>query len=324
MKLLRTCIGAAYALAMVMQPAIAAPTVPAETPQQLQTVQIPFDPPLDAALRYRWEKTVQKDGETDMAWSVSDFLFEEAENGYRLTVTPVSSGSNETDPAKLAFLKRLEDLTRRPFVLRLDENGSIEELEDADFYWSTIFRVMREELGKNDGKPLDEKGKQLLEDVIRTFEGIPAENRLALLTEEVQPMLEFGNVEIDSGEPIAATVETPSPFGGVLNRDLTISLKGVERGIASLSLRSSISREELAKLMQGMLAKFETLPEEKRAEAMEAVAAFKNFRHETAADYDVSVEDGVLTRFRSVETVEVSDKSGSTRKVTTQTLDLIE
>jgi len=324
MKLLKSLLAAAIAGCLPVQMANSAPAIPAPASEQLQSVHIPFDPPLETALRYRFEKSVQKDGKTEMMWSVADYRFEEAKDGYRLTVTPVSSGSNETDLAKLAFLKRLEELMRRPFVLRLDESGSIKEVEDADFYWSTTFKVMREELAKRDGRPLDANGKRLLEETIQVFERMPAQSRLALMTEEIQPLVEFGNVELDMAKPISTTIESGSPFGGTVNRDVTISLKAVEDGIASLSIRSSISKEELTKLVQAMLAKLESLPAEKRAEAKEAFASFKQFKHETAADYEVSVEDGILTHFHSVEAIEVEDKGRNARKITTQSLKLIE
>lgn len=324
MKTLKLILVAAVAASLPVQMVAPAPVVPAHVPAQLRSVLIPFDPPIETSLRYRWERSVQKNGKTDIGWSVSDYRFEETKDGYRLIVTPVSSGSNETDPAALAFLKRLEELFRQPFVLRLDENGSIQALENADVYWSTMFKVMREELGRKDGKPLDDKGKQMLDEVIRLFEGMPAQNRLSLMTEEIQPLVEFGNVELDSVEPISASVEVQSPFGGTLTRDTTISLKRVEKGIASLSIRSFVPKEELTKLVQTMFAKLESLPPETRAEAKQSIAAFKQFEHVTAADYDVSMEDGVLTRYHSVETIVVEDKDGINRKITTQTLTLVE
>ena len=121
---------AAAMVAMPILPVTAAPTVPAAQ-QEAVTALIPFDPPLDATLRYRWEKSIQKDGKTDLNWIVYDCRFEKSGDGYRLTVNPVSSGSNETDPAKIAMMKRIEELTRRPFILRLDGEGVIKEVEDA-------------------------------------------------------------------------------------------------------------------------------------------------------------------------------------------------
>lgn len=90
-------------LAIAGAPVHASPTLPAPAAPSAQIAVIPFDPPLDAPLRYRWEKAVQRDGKTRMSWAVSDFRFEEQGDGFRLTVSPVGSGSNETDPARLAM-----------------------------------------------------------------------------------------------------------------------------------------------------------------------------------------------------------------------------
>ncbi len=303
---------------------MAAPTAPATALQQSETILIPFDPPLDVTLRYRSERTIQKDGKTNMSWSVSDYRFQESHKGYRLTVTPVSFGSNETDPAMLAILKRIEELTRRPFVLLLNADGAIEELEDADFYWSTIFKVLKEEIAKGDSKAPDGNAKRMIRQMLSVFENMPVENRLALLTEDVQPLVEFANTEFDTNEPVSASVESSSPFGGVLNREVTISVRKVEGPIASLTIRSSIPRAELIKLVESMLSKFEAFPPEKRAEAKAGIAGLEGFRSDAAADYDVSIEDGMLERFRSNETIEVSDKSGKRLKVTTQSMDRID
>ena len=323
LRVLKSSLAAAFAITL-LQPVMAAPAVPVAAPQPSTTVQILFDPPLDTVIRYRSEKTVQKDGKTDMSWSVSDYRFEETEQGYRLTVTPVSFGSNETDPARLAIMKRIDELTRRPFVLRLDADGAIEKLEDADFYWSTIFKVLKEELAKGDSKAPNENAKKMIRQVLSVFENMPKESRLALLTEDVQPLVEFANTEFDTNEPISASVETASPFGGILNREVTISVRKVEGPIASLSIRTSIPRAELLKLVESMLSKFEAFPPERRAEAEAGIAGLEGFRSDTAADYDVSVEDGMLERFRSTETIEVSDKAEKRLKVTTQSMDRID
>jgi len=298
-------------------------TVPAPVLRAAETAEIPFAPPLDAPLRYRWEKAVERDGKTRMSWSVSDFRFVRQGDGFRLTVTTVSSGSNETDPARLAIEKRLEKLLNFPFVLRLDASGSIQELEESDRYWSTIFRVMREELGRVHDKTETPAFQRALNQVIGLYEKMSREARLALLTESVQPLLEFGATETEVGKPIATTVDGPSAFGGTLKHHIAINLKKVKGQSAYLTLQSTVPRSELEALTTRFVVGLTKLPPAKQEEMKSGLAALQNFRHETNADYQVSLDDGMLEKFISTETIEVTDKSKSNRRVTTRSLELL-
>ena len=322
MKFLKPFL-AALLMSAPLQSAAAAPAVPGPA-QQATKALIPFDPPLDTVLRYRWEKSIEKDGRTDLHWSIADYRFEQTDNGYRLTVTPVSSGSNETDPTKIAMMKRIEELTRRPFVLRLDDLGSIQEVEDADFYWSTIFRVLKEELARVAGNDTEAEIRAAMENVLAMFERMPAEVRQAVMTEEVQPLVEFANTETEIGKPITATIESSSPFGGKINRDVTINLAKVEDAMAFLTIRSAVPREQLDKLMKSFVSQLTTLKPEQRKAAEDGLAALKGFRHETLSDYEVSTVDGMLERFQSTETVEANDKNKAKKKITTRSMQRID
>ena len=271
-------------------------------------------------MRYRWEKSVQSDGKTDMSWAVYDYLFEETDSGYRLTVTPVSSGSNETDPTKLALMKRIEELTSKPFVLRLNESGEIEEVVEADKYWSTTFAVLKEEIAKQATTKKDPMIGQLMQNVLGMFEKMPPESRQAIMTEEVQPAVEFADTHTEVGKPLATSVETSSPYGGAISRDVTISLAKVADAKAYLTISSTIPKAELVKLTQSFLKQLTTLPADKRKEAEQGMASLEGFRHDTLSDYQVSVEDGLLEQFHSTETVEVADKDKQRRKVTTRSM----
>lgn len=308
------------AVGFIPQSVVAAPAVPDQSPQAAQSADIPFDPPLDAKVRYRWEQSVERDGKTDMLWSVFDYEFEPIETGYRLTVTPVNSGSNETNPTMIAIMKRIEELTRRPFVLKLNPSGEIEEVVEADKYWSTIFKVMKEEIAKEAATKKDPLFGQVTANMLGMLEKMPADARKALMTEEVQPVVEFADTHTEVGSPIASSIDTPSPFGGVLKRDVTISLAKVADSKAYLTIRSSIPRAELDKLMQAFIKQLTVLPDTKRSEAEKGLTSLKDFRHDTLSDYQVSVEDGLLERFHSTETVIVSDGDKQKVRVTTRTM----
>lgn len=295
----------------------------AATAEAAQTADIPFDPPLDAPLRFRWEKSVKRDGKTRMSWAVSEFRFEQRGQGFRLIVTPVSAGSSEQDPERLALEKRLEKLINHPFVLHLDASGSIEQLEGSDRYWATIFTVLRSELTRPGTKPDFPAFDEALESVLGMYEKMPAEARLALLTESIQPALEFGDTRTESGKPIVTVIEVVSPFGGTLKRNVAISLAKVVDQHAYLTVQSTVPRSELDALAKNMMAMLVKLPAEQQAEMKRGMASLESFRHETDARYQVSIEDGMLSKFLSTETIEVSDKGKKTLRITTRSLDRV-
>lgn len=323
MRLLVIGTGLACAAIFPLHAVEATPAAPASHSQQAQIASVPFIPPLDAPLRYRWEKTVEKDGKTTMQWSISDFQFAENDTGYRLTITPVSSGSNETDPDRLALEKKLEGLLNLPFVLRLDDSGTIEQLENGEKYWSTIMTVLREELVRMSSEAGSDAARQAVTAVMEMFEKMPADARLALLTEGVQPVVEFGNTETEVGKPLRTTVEGTSPLGGTIKRDVAISLVKIIDQTAYLSVRSTIPRAELDKVTAAVVERFAQLPIDKRSELKAGLSALANFRHDTTSDYQLSLEDGMLNKFLSTEIVEVDDKAAKRRRVTTRSIELV-
>ena len=184
--------------------------------------------------------------------------------------------------------------------------------------------MLREEVAKTAGDESKDEFRQVMEDVLGMFERMPHEARQALMTEEFQPVVEFANTETEVGKPIKASIATASPWGGTINRDVTISLAKVESSKAYLTLTSSIPRAELDKLMKSFVSQMTALPPDKRKEAEAALVGFQGFRHDTLSDYQVSVDDGLLDRFQSTETIEVSDKDKKVRKITTRSMQLVE
>lgn len=267
-----------------------------------ETIVIPFEPPLDQSVRYRSETSEQKDGRTKMSWSVESYRFEETKGGYRLSVEPVSSGSNEHDPVKLEFMKRLEELTKQPFVLRLNEDADIVELERGDEYWSKIIRALREAFSEM--KPRRPEQEKLVEALVGLYENMPPETRLAKLTESIQPLVDFAWTETSIGKPIVTAVETASPLGPV-KQEVAITLTKVSDGFAYLTIRSGIPSAELKKLTAAMFDKLNNgaLKPEDVAKAKAHLNAAKDFNAETVADYKISTDDGMLESFYSTRAV---------------------
>ena len=316
-------IGIALGLlfAVVGEPARAIP----QTKLSSQEVLVPFDPPLGQNLSYRWEKTDTKDGKTTMSWSLDRFRFEEAGEGYKLIVEPVSSGSNETDPVKLQMMKRLEEMIRMPFVLRLNAEAEIVELERGDEYWAKIMAALREALANRGGRPAVQEGRAIAA-ILDMFQKMPAEARLAKLTESVQPLVEFAYTKTSVRSPIRAQVDTASPFGGTLKQDVVISLTKVEKGFAHLTVRMNVPREELLKLTAAMVSRLQNgvLDKDQVAKLNAGMAALKEVQSETIADYRISTEDGMLESFRSTQTISVTEGDKKEQRVRTMSLTRVE
>lgn len=266
---------------------------------------------------------MQRAGKTTKQWSVSEYRFEARGDGFRLIVTPISSGTVGVDPERLAIEKRIGELINQPFVLLLDLSGVIVEMENADKYWSTITTVMTDALASRGGETVTAVQSQAIKSVKEMYEKMPAEVRLGLLTEQVQPALEFGDTETKVGEPISTAIEGPSPFGGMIKRDVVISLTKIANGHAYLSAKSTIPRKELDLLMASLVTRLATLPAERRRDLTSTLDEIQEFHHDTSADYEVGIENGLLESFRSTETVKVGDGKKVETRTTVRSLERV-
>lgn len=287
------------------------------------SILIPFEPPFGEKLRYRWETTESRRGKTDMSWSVDDYRFEEAEGGYRLTVEPVSSGSNEDDPLMLELQKRLAELTKLPFVLRLSEDAEIVELERSDEYWNKIIAALTGALKTMEPKrPGHDK---MVEAVIGLYRDMTPETRLAKLTEPIQPLVEFGWTEPSLAEPIQTELETSSPLG-TIKQKVSITLTKIEDGLAHLTIRSSVPTDELKKLTTAMFERLNNgaLTPDQVSTMKAQMAAARDFSVESVASYKVSTEDGMLESFQATQTITMTEKDQPERRVKTLSMKRVE
>jgi hypothetical protein len=280
-----------------------------------QKILIPFEPPFGESLRYRSEIIEQRDDKTRLSWSVDNYRFEEAKDGYRLIVEPVSHGSSDKDdPAKVEFLKKIEELTKLPFVLRLNEDAEIVEVERGDEYWAKMIKALREVLnGLEPKRPGQDK---MVESLIGLYESMPAESRLAKLTETIRPLVEFAWSETTIGKSIVGATKTTSPLGPV-KQEFAIPLTKVSDGFAYLTFRSGIPPAELKKLTEAMFDKMNNgaFKPEEITKIRAQLAAAKDFNAETVAEYKISTEDGLLETFHSTQTVTMTDGDKRERRI---------
>lgn len=125
---------------------------------------IPFAPPIGEKLRYRWEKSDNKDGKARLSWEVYDASFAKAGKSYRLTITPVDDGTDgQKSAAQISFEKKLNELTKRPFVVELAEDATISGVVDEARFWGDIESAMASAVAgaidENERKPFSLPGR---------------------------------------------------------------------------------------------------------------------------------------------------------------------
>jgi hypothetical protein len=311
------CIGCGLTAA----PPLAAAVPAARPAEQTATASLPFEPPLDRPLRYRYQKVVDKNGKKDMSWSLDDYRFAKAADGYLVTVTPVSYGFDDSDPLKAAFYKKLADLISRPYVLKVDAEARITELVDAEAYLKEIQAAADAALVESPpgGKPLEPEVRKFISDFMQSFFTMTPEARLAVFTQSAQPFFEFAATEWSSAEPLEAELEAASPFGDV-KRKVRVSLTQVGPDAASLSVHSTVSPAEIERILKAVIRKFASgLPTKPTEQQLQD--AVRGLRMEGHGSYDVSLSDGLVVKYRSTETVQGGPSDD--RNVTTVSLERV-
>jgi hypothetical protein len=109
-------------------------------------------------------------------------------------------------------------------------------------------------------------------------------------------------------------------WGGTYKSRAVVTLAKVVGDVASISITTTVPREELIQIAKSFGEKVTHLPAGRREEMAAAIASLKDFRHETRSSYSVSIVDGMLQRFESTETVALTEGGGSSRSLTTRSL----
>jgi len=281
-------------------------------------VEIPFDPPLGESLTYRSQKVVEKDGIKGMLTTVETYRFDEDGDGYRLVVTPKSIEDDDEHPMMKAIAAALGELMMRPYAFQVSEDGELGEMIDQDVYWNAMFDALaKTNYTTRDGKSLDPKHKPMLDKYVNSMRGMPAEARTALMAEGSQPLLTFAGTAIAIGSTVQNKVEVPSPFGGRIARDVSIKLDRVDGKVAHFKMTDTIPRAELEAAVKAMFSK---LDKDMAAKLAPKIAEMAQFSSDTTSEYAVSLSDGLLENYKSIETIVAVSEGKPTRRVTTKTL----
>lgn len=302
------CAGPALALAFLFacaSPALAAP-LPSSRSKGVtaETATIVFDPPLDTPIRYRSEKIEAKGTITRSNWDISRYDFAKTGDGYRMTVTVEDSGSNETDPMMLRIERKLAELIQQPYVVTLTEGGAITGIENLSVYWTKIFDAFDEELRSPDNS-LPAEARTAFASFLGGFRSMPETTRLALMTEGLAPIVEFADTETTVGKPVHATVETDSPLGTKFQRDVYVNLDRIDGDDAVIRMHATIPPDEAKALSLAYVEKMVATLKPGTVIPKDAFAKL-TIVHETQAEYQVSLIDGLLDSYSSTETIGVT------------------
>ena len=187
---------------------------------QARKISVPFKPPIAGPVRYRSEIVEVKGEERSTLWNVSALMFARTGDGYRLTVTPEQTGFEHPDPLKRAVMTRASDLMSKPYVVKLSETGEIIGLENEVAFWNEIFveleRAIVAELPETGAGDTTSNPMKAAFDTMRNAS---SEARLAMLTEEIVPILEAGGLELAENEAIEGKAEAAFVFGGTIEQD---------------------------------------------------------------------------------------------------------
>jgi hypothetical protein len=316
---LAVVVGVVQLVAPTASLAARAPAPPVSLREE-RAILVPFDPPLGEPLHYRVEEVVDQGGDVTRSSSTYAFEFEERPGGFRLVVTPLAISSDPLDRDG-EIGRQMTALTQRPFALAVNEQGEIVEMEDEEAYWDAIMALV--ESGAMEVSDTAAR-REMARRVVQTIGELPNETRLALLTQEIQPLLTFVSAEMVIGERRAAPIEIPWLLGGTVTTQAYTTLERVEDGRAMVSSHVSVPREALEQVTRDLFERFR--PQDGRNAADEAarlLSRFDRLSRETTENYVVSLTSGLTERYRSTETVEVGSARTHNRAVTVRTLQRI-
>ena len=194
----------AAALAPIPSPADEPAPVPAPAAARIE---IPFDPPLGEALRYRLSRIENRNGQPHAVSLDMWVTFARDGDAFVMTTRTEAPPGLPAIPSMAATMA----LLTRPYSLRVSAAGEIVGLVDEAGYWAALDRALAE-LGR--AMP-DPAGRRAAEAAIARIRALPRDELLALLSQNVSPILEFSATGMTPGETLRANDERQSVLGPI-------------------------------------------------------------------------------------------------------------
>ena len=294
---------AAGALLLPAAPAAVLAGAPTLAEQPVQTVVTGFDPPLERPLIFRRSEEVVRPGLTTASWSLMELVFSRRDGGYRVRVRTLDAGMSGAPPALERAYRNMALRSAIPYVLLLDDQGVLEDLEHEERLWDEMMRLT-EEMIREGGLAQGQPANGAAEAFLRMFSDTPRETRLAALTEAVAPIIEYASVEVELGQPVSTQVVSSDIVGTPITFVARILPERVEEGHLFLSVTASVPPEDLARSVENIVGRA-TSAAESRADAPNAAESAEALRRgrisrETEASFEVNVASGLTRRHRAV------------------------
>jgi hypothetical protein len=299
----------AAAAAFLAAPAAA--LTPAATtavrPAQGEVVEIPFAPPIGRTLRYRLVREATRAGRPNRSEVVLAILFRQASPDYVMSVRielppglPPPSGATG-----------LGELFNQPMEFRLSADGEILELLNIEAMWTATERALRESVA---GERPDERAREAMEQIMGQMRALSPEAQRDLFAQNVAPVVAAAATTFTVGEEMSDRGRAESVVGS-LEQSSSVRLDGADSRIARLSMRSSVSNEELEAGMRSMIGGL--------APAGRPMPAFRIVSNEAIETYHVSRETGLTESYRIEKRVVTAVGAVEERGVQVQSLELI-
>lgn len=300
--------------------ALAAAAAPFATPLAAQTptpapataaparVSVPFNPPLDRPLRYRNTTTKQREGRPLTVWIDYELRFTRRPNGYRLAVHAMNAGSPDMPAAQQGLVRQTVVGLSLPYVLLLNAQGLIEGMEDAEGYWDRLMTLTEQAIRQNvsSGGPTDETALRHMMGLMRDSS---PEARLAILTQNIAPVLQFGTTEYVIGEDRRSEDQVEGLMGVAVRQHSTLRAERVENGRLRLTMRATVPAEDMRRAIEGFMARIPVTGQGRnnQAERERGMAQFRAARIDRRSEFtfEVALDSGLVQTLSGEDRTEI-------------------
>lgn len=282
-------------------PPLTAQQAPAAVPEvAAATIAIPFNPPLDEPLLYRFTVDETRNGQPIRTSLDLRVTFSRDATGPVITVAYLlPAGMSASHPA-IAVLTR-------PVSLRLGDRAEIIGMVDEDGYWAALEGIMGG-LARQAGGD-DPEAARMMAGLLAQMRALPLESRLALITRNFSALIEFSGAEMRQGEVVEETLEGESVFGPVV-QEVSTSLTEVSASEARIQATYRLAPGQLEGIMRNLQERFGRAPPAGQAEALNEVNVTRR------DSFRVSLRTGLTEHHESVITFEgeIDGEQGRARK----------
>lgn len=260
---MRSILAAALLACLAAAPPAAAQ---ASTRAEPATIDIVFNPPTDAPMRYRVARDrAARTSRPGMSASwVEELRFTRAGDGF-IAHWRMEAASLPPEMRAPGIAPMIAPFTGEPIAFDLDAEGTVLRVRD----WPAAqVRILAAVDAAGQLIPAADRDK-VMPQVRAMFTGLTAETAPSALLRNVEPLFGGGGLSMHVGEEISTPIEQPVPLlGGRVAMDVTVTLSAAEPGrTATLTSRSDYDPDSFKRLLTQLADRF--TPAEKAARTQE-------------------------------------------------------